>query len=470
MSGSRAASGELNQEELTKGVSLLIGDPKNALLKLSGPMIVAMVILAAYNLVSAVWVAGLGSNALAAVGFVSPIFMVVVGLSNGLGAGVSSSISRRIGAQDKHGADNTAMHAMLLTVIVSVILTSFLLYFLEPMLAAMGAGESIDLAVEYGYIIFAGSILVVFTNIAYAILRGEGDTRRTMYAMGAGSLINAILDPILIYWAGLGIAGAAWGIIISLILVTAVQIYWLLIKKDTYVSISWKVFAPSRETMLDILQVGIPASIEFLLYSIDAIIINSMLVQVSGTDAVAVYTAGWRVIMMAIIPMVAIATAEISVAGAAWGARRYGNLSIIHDYSTKLGFGIGIVMAIITGILAQHITLFFTYGSESAHLAPTMVAFMHVMCLFYPFVSPGIMSVSLFQGAGKGLTSLGLNAMRDVVLITMMSFVLGIILGLGEEGIWWGIVFGNISGSLLSYLWAKLYISRVIKVKGCSGE
>jgi Na+-driven multidrug efflux pump len=99
-----------------------------------------------------------------------------------------------------------------------------------------------------------------------------------------------------------------------------------------------------------------------------------------------------------------------------------------------------------------------------------MVAFMHVMCLFYPFVSPGIMSVSLFQGAGKGLTSLGLNAMRDVVLITMMSFVLGIILGLGEEGIWWGIVFGNISGSLLSYLWAKLYISRVIKVKGCSGE
>ena len=95
------------QKEITRGVSLLIGEPKKALLKLSGPMIVAMLILAAYNLVNAVWVAGLGSDALAAVGFVTPIFMVVVGLSNGLGAGVSSSISRRIGAQDKRGADNT---------------------------------------------------------------------------------------------------------------------------------------------------------------------------------------------------------------------------------------------------------------------------------------------------------------------------------------------------------------------------
>ncbi|MDD4163338.1 MAG: MATE family efflux transporter [Methanothrix sp.] len=459
---------EQNQKELTRGVSLLIGDPKKAILKLSGPMIVAMMILAAYNLVNAVWVSGLGSDALAAVGFVSPIFMVVVGLSNGLGAGVSSSISRRIGAADKGGADNTTMHAMVLMIIVSVILTVLLLHFLEPLLMAMGAGVSLDLAVEYGNIVFAGSILIVFTNTAYAILRGEGDTKRTMYAMGAGSLINAVLDPILIYWAGLGIAGAAWGTIISIFLVSAVQIYWLLIKKDTYVSLSWNSFAPSMGVMTDILQVGIPASVEFLLYSIDAIIINSMLVRVSGTDAVAVYTAGWRVIMMATIPLIAIATAEISVAGAAIGARRYGNLPIIHNYSTKLGFVIGAATAIFTGILAPQITTFFTYTSDSAHLAPEMIAFMHVMCLFYPFMSPGIMSSSLFQGAGKGLTSLFLNMLRDVILITMLSFVLGIVLGLGQEGIWWGIVFGNISGSLFAYLWAKLCISRLIKDKGVS--
>lgn len=107
---------ERDQEKITEGVSLLIGDPKKAILKLSGPMIVAMIISATYNVVNAAWVSGLGSDALAAVGFVTPVFMVVMGLSIGLGAGASSAISTRIGARDKSGADNATMHAMLLVI------------------------------------------------------------------------------------------------------------------------------------------------------------------------------------------------------------------------------------------------------------------------------------------------------------------------------------------------------------------
>jgi len=452
---------ERDQEKISRGVSLLIGDPKKAIWKLSGPMIVAMIISATYNVVNAAWVSGLGSDALAAVGFVTPVFMVIMGLSIGLGAGASSAISRRIGARDKNGADNATMHAMILVVIVSVISTLILLRFSEPLMVLMGAGYALGLALEYGRIIFLGSVLVVFINMAYAILRGEGDARRTMYAMAGGSLINAVLDPILIYWAGMGIVGAAWGMIISMLIVSAILIYWLFIKKDTYVSFSREAFSPSMDMMKDILAVGIPASLEFLLYSIDAIIINSMLVRVSGTDAVAVYTAGWRVIMMALVPLIAIGTAEISVAGAAIGSRKYANLSIIHNYSTRLGVIIGVATAAITLLFAPQITAFFTYTPESAALAPTMIAFMQVMCLFYPFVSLGIMSACLFQGAGKGLTSLLLNMLRDVVLITMMAFVLGMVLGLGERGIWWGIVFGNIMGGGISYLWARMYISRV---------
>jgi Na+-driven multidrug efflux pump len=97
-----------------------------------------------------------------------------------------------------------------------------------------------------------------------------------------------------------------------------------------------------------------------------------------------------------------------------------------------------------------------------------MIAFMQVMCLFYPFVSPGIMSACLFQGAGKGLTSLFLNMLRDVVLITMMAFVLRVVLGRGEQGIWWGIVFGNVVGGVLSFLWARMYISRMKERNGAT--
>jgi Na+-driven multidrug efflux pump len=156
------------------------------------------------------------------------------------------------------------------------------------------------------------------------------------------------------------------------------------------------------------------------------------------------------------------------VAGAAIGSRKYANLSVIHNYSTRLGVIIGVATAAVTLIFAQQITSFFTYTPESAALAPTMIAFMQVMCLFYPFVSPGIMSACLFQGAGKGLTSLFLNMLRDVVLITMMAFVLRVVLGRGEQGIWWGIVFGNVVGGVLSFLWARMYISRMKERNGAT--
>jgi len=110
-------------EGRTEGVNLILGDPKKAVIKLSGPMIIAMILQTTYNLVNAIWVAGLGGEALAAVGFVTPLFMIMVGLSNGLGAGAASSVARFIGAGDKRSANNAAIHSLLITIVISVIIT-----------------------------------------------------------------------------------------------------------------------------------------------------------------------------------------------------------------------------------------------------------------------------------------------------------------------------------------------------------
>src|SRR5512136_2690006 len=235
-----------------EGIALLMGDPKKAIIKLSGPMIVAMFLMSTYNIVNAIWVAGLGSNALAAVGFVTPLFMILLGLSNGLGAGVASAISRRIGAKDKTGADNAAVHALLLVLILSAVFTIPLILLTGPIVSLFGAGETAGLATEYGQIVFLGMVLILFTNISYAILRAEGDTRRAMYVMGASSVLNMVLDPLLIYTAGMGIAGAAWGMVISLIAVSVVLLYWFFIKKDTYVTISFLAFFWDKKTVRDI--------------------------------------------------------------------------------------------------------------------------------------------------------------------------------------------------------------------------
>ncbi|MBC7318940.1 MATE family efflux transporter, partial [Candidatus Bipolaricaulota bacterium] len=96
-------------EHVTSGVKTLLGDPKRAVLRLSLPMMAAMFVQSLYNVVDAVWVSGLGSEALAAVGLFFPFMMVMMALATGLGVGGSSAVSRRIGARDKAGAERAAL-------------------------------------------------------------------------------------------------------------------------------------------------------------------------------------------------------------------------------------------------------------------------------------------------------------------------------------------------------------------------
>jgi putative MATE family efflux protein len=450
------------EDKKKEGIELLMGDPRRAIVKLSGPMIVAMFLMSTYNIVNAIWVAGLGSDALAAVGFVTPLFMILIGISNGLGAGAASVISRRIGAKDKAGADNAAVHALLLVILLSAVLTVPLILLTGPIVTLFGAGETAGLATAYGQVVFLGMFLILFTNISYAILRAEGDTKRAMYVMGASSVLNMVLDPLLIYTAGMGIAGAAWGMVISLIAVSAVLLYWFYGKRDTYVTLSYSAFRQDRRTLLDILGVGLPASVEFFLMSILAIFINGLLVATAGTDAVAVYTAGWRVVFFAIIPLVAIGTSVISVAGAAYGARHYEKIRTAHTFSITFGVAISLAISAITFLFAGQIAAIFSYSADSAHLAPEIAAFLATMCLFYPFVPPGIMSGSVFQATGKGLTSLAITVMRNLLFIAVFTYLFGIVLHFGEHGVWWGIVAGDVLGGTVAYLWARVYISRLI--------
>ncbi len=456
-------SHETAAPDTTRGVSILTGDPKRAIIKLSGPMIVAMMLMSIYNIVDAIWVAGLGPDALAAIGFTTPVFMVMIGLSNGIGSGTTSAIARRIGAKDREGADNTAMHGFYLAAVLGVVMTICSLCILKPALELIGAGDTIGLALQYAYIVFSGTIFFIFTNVAYGILRAEGDMKRTMYAMVVSSIVNLILDPILIYGLDLGMAGAALATVISIGLVSAILIYWFLGKRDTYVSIHRKSFHYQPAIVSDILKVGLPASGEFLLMAGVAIILNGLFVTVAGTDGVAVYTGGWRVVMFAIVPMIAISAAVISVTGALYGAKRYGEIRTVHFYSTWVGTVIAIGISIITWIFAPQIATLFAYTPESAHLLPQMTAFLRTMCFFYPFVPMGIMSSSIFQGTGRGPTSFVLSFFRNVVFIAFFASLLAITFGLGESGAWWGIVLGDIAGGLFAFTWASLYVKKLIK-------
>ena len=288
------------QTKQTKGLKVLLGEPKKAIIKLSIPMIIAMSAHTIYNLVDALWVSGFGQdlftdkiipdvgpNALAAVGFVMPLFMMIIAISTGIGIGGGSAISRRIGAKDKVGADNVAIHSIIIIILTAIIFSIVFLLSIENIFILIGAKETLALATTYGRIIFAGSIFLFFTQVAYSILRAEGDANRAMYAMMFGAVLNIILDPIFIYTFEMGLAGAAYASILSIAITSAVLIYWLFLRKDTYVSFKFRDFKFNKEILKDIFKVGLPASIQQLSMSITMLIII-IIINIAGGNEIGV--------------------------------------------------------------------------------------------------------------------------------------------------------------------------------------
>ena len=196
--------------EKNENVEMITGDPKKAINKLSLPIIASMFLIFVNNIIDSIWVAGLGTEPLAALGYITPLFLILVGFGNGLGAGGNSLISRYIGAEDKHSANNAAIHNLILSVIVSIVITVMFLAFLEPALKMMGASSVLSYAMDYGIIIFSCTIALLMPPIVGGAFRAEGDIKRATLPIAIAAIINMILDPIFIYTFNWGIAGAAW--------------------------------------------------------------------------------------------------------------------------------------------------------------------------------------------------------------------------------------------------------------------
>jgi putative MATE family efflux protein len=449
----------------TEGVKILEGDPKKAIIKLAVPMIVAMSVQTIYQLVDTFWVSGLGADALAAMGFVFPFYFISMALSNGLGIGGGAAISRKIGARDKTGADNVAVHTIIMMLLIALIFTIPFYVFAPQIFSLVGAGETTDLAVAYSRVIFLGSIVIFFTNVANSILRAEGDSKRAMNAMILGAVLNIVLDPIFIYTFKMGMAGAAWATLLSLAVSSLMMLNWLFFRKDTFVSFDFKDFSFERNIVNDIFRITIPASAQQLSMSLSMLILNLIIVNVSNTDGVAVYSTGWRVATIAIAPLIGIATAVVSVSGAAFGARDYEKAEIAHTYAIKLGLLIEGGVAAFTFIFAPQIAAIFTQTAEAAHIAPDLTHFLRVICIFYPSVSFGMLSTSFFQGAGKGMSALTANLLRTIVFTPIFAAFFAFNLNMGQVGAWWGIVVGNAIGAGITFVWARLYLSTILKTR-----
>ena len=451
--------------EMNENVEMITGDPKKAINKLAWPLIASMLLIFLNNIIDSIWVAGLGPDPLAAIGYVTPLFMVLVGFGNGIGAGATSLISRYIGAEKRDDANNAAIHSAILSIVVSAVLTVIALLILESLLKIMGASSVLNYAMDYGVIIFAFTAPILIPPIFGGAFRAEGDIKRATLPIAIVAVINMILDPIFIYVFGWGISGAAFATGLAPCFGLLMMLYWIFIKKDTYLSLNRKDFHNNLNMYKDILSVGIPASLEQLIMAALAVTVNYMLTLVSGSVAVAVYTAGWRLISLGLLPAIGVGTAAITVSGVAYGAKKYENIRTALRYSVKLGLISSIVVCILLFVFANQLAYIFSYSEASAPLLPLIASFIQLMCLFILYVPFGASAGNVFQGLGKGTTSFILTTFREFVLVLIFAYLFGFVFNMGENGIYYGMLLGGFLGSVIAYGYIEIYVDRLIKGK-----
>jgi len=174
----------------------------------------------------------------------------------------------------------------------------------------------------------------------------------------------------------------------------------------------------------------------------------------AGDNGVAVYSTGWRVVTIAILPLLGLATATTSVTGAAYGEKDYKKLDTAFLYSVKFGLTIEIVIAFFIFLLAPFITIIFTTGQGSSEIASDLENFIKISCLFYPGAAFGIAASAMFQGTGKGVYALLATLLRTIIFMPTLGVLFCCLFLLGLNGIWWGIVVANLTGSIISFSWA----------------
>ena len=404
--------------EPEKRTGNILGDPRKSLIAMVVPIAIGMIVQSLNNFVDAIWVSGLGTAALAATGVVFPFFFILIGIGNGLGVGASQAIARRIGVGDKEGASRVAAQVLVMGVIVGFVITAVFALFSEQIFSAAGAGDYIDETLAYGIPIMVCSPIYMLSFIFSALLRSEGDARKSMTIQIAGVVVHLVMDPVLIFGLSLGLEGAAIASALSALMAAGIAVRYYR-RGDMYVTLSFRGFRFDRELDRDIMRVGLPASLEMILISISTLFMNLIIESVDPVNGVAIYTTGWRILDLLMVFAVSFGSALVPISAAAYGQRSYERIKAVYVYALKYGIALMVTIAIVAIVAAPVLVHMFTYTGSAEALAEEMTRFVRIGCLFLPFCMVGILTSSLFQSVGKGLWSMGATMLRNFLRIPL---------------------------------------------------
>ena len=441
------------QDKRKTRLQAFANDPFMSMWRLAVPIMISIGIQTLYTLIDMIYIGRLGGDAIAAVAFNMPIFFFIMGLSFGLGNGVTASIARFIGSNDKANADNSAEHAVAMGALISLILTVSGLLFGKNILLFIGCTDDIlPLAWDYLKVSCYGLSFGIFSGFFRSILAGEGEMKLPMIVAGLGTVLNTILDPIFIFYMKLGVAGAAWATTMSQIVVFFVFIYMLFVKRHTYVRFRLKDFSFSSYIIYDIIKVGIPVSMSMVVMSVGQLVFNRLLVNFS-TDAVAAYQIGGRLDMIVFLPIFGIASALTTIIGMFYGAKEFDKIKSISFYGIKSSLLITSISSVFLFIFAPSVVKIFT---EDLQIQNISIDYLRIMSLMFPFISVGLTIGRILQGLGRGMPSLIITIVRVIGLAGPLAYYFTFVLDKPVEWIWYSMFVSGILATTISITWLTI--------------
>jgi putative MATE family efflux protein len=446
---------------MNKRLDLTQGPISKLIVKLAVPSALGMMMHTAYNLADLFFVGRLGSHAVAAISIAGNAFFIMMGLSIILGTGAMAMIAQAFGRKDHEQADRIFKQSILLTVFCGlaiaiagfVVARAFIDFF-------GGQGDSLQWGVEYFQIYSISMMVLLLLFVIGSCFRGMGDTKTPMFIMMQSTILNIILDPILIFGLlglpAMGVQGAAIASLLAQLYALARYAY-LLLFKESHVRLkgSWR---PDFPIIKRSLAIGLPSGLTMYFLALN-MMITYRVISSFGTAALASVGIGFRIIQACYLPVLAVTGAVAAAVGQNYGAKNYPRILGAYRFGFKVSSSIMILGTVVCWIFSSQLIGLFSHDSNVIFYGTIYLTIMSLSNI----VVGSIMNISsVFQGLGKTYPTL-VGAAVDNGLFALCVLTLPVYFGWGIHAIWWIKISTALCEVVVITYWLKVYMGQVRK-------
>lgn len=432
------------------------------ILTMSLPMMASMLIQSLYNIVDSIFVAQINEDALTAVSLAFPVQNLMIAVMIGTGVGMNALLSRQLGEGKEKETSITAANGVflgfahyLVFLVLGLTMVNFFFKSQTSNSQILGYGN------EYLTIIMCLSI-GQFVQITYErLLQSTGQTLYTMYTQGLGAIINIILDPIMIFgWFGfpaMGVAGAAYATVIGQVIAALLGIYYQE-KKNKELTIDYKGLKPSWSVIKEIYRVGVPSMVMTSITSITTFTLNMLLAGFSST-AIAVYGIYFKLQTFVFMPVFGLCNGMIPILSYNFGARNRDRMIKIIKYTILYAVGIMLFGLFLFQTFPHQLLGMFNASEEMIEIG---IPALRIISLSFIFAGFGIINGTVFQAFGKGMMSLSVSVLRQLVVLMPVAYFLSLTGKLNI--IWWAFPISEIFSALLCAIFLRYIFKRYINI------